>query len=167
MRLLDDEGAGGGSRVDRQAPPPAIDPDQPVIPMDLHCRPHQGTRHGVEGSLHLDVAPGGRSGSPLKDVEGTFGQGPQGRLVHLQEVAVDLLPGGAVDAQPGQGPVPALEEAVAVIQSRYINQFLASNLCVVLVFLSYNALAEIKRAMGKGALISLVFGTQQSVRIES
>lgn len=68
LRLLGDEGAGGGSRVDRQAPPPAIDPDQPVIPVDLYYRPHQVMRHGVEGSLHLDVAPGGGPGSPLKDV---------------------------------------------------------------------------------------------------
>src|SRR5207302_1178974 len=41
----------------------------------------------------------------------------QRRLLDLQEVGQDLAPGGAVDAELGYGPVPALQELVVLLQA--------------------------------------------------
>ena len=74
---------------------------------------HQVIGHRVIGPLHLDMPVGMHlADADMEEGKGIGGQGPQGVPLQFHKALPDLLLGGAVDPQPGDGAVPGAQKFV-------------------------------------------------------
>ena len=108
----------GDADVDSDLDLAMEDADKMAIPANAHRLAEQVVRYGVEGAGDLDVTVGMDAASAaLEDGERLDGQWFQGRLLDLEEVAPDLAPGRAVDAETSHGAIPVPEEGILLLQA--------------------------------------------------
>jgi hypothetical protein len=90
-----------------------------------------------------------KTGTYLKQAETLRWQGFQGRLLHFQEVGVDLLPSPPMDTHPGYGAVPVLEEGIQLLQTVKPSAFEGIVLEVVTATLNHTLFLRVTRPAGK------------------
>jgi hypothetical protein len=118
------EGAGGRPGVNPHTFPLIVDSNQAIIPAGTDFLTYQTIRHRIEGSAHFHMTVGmDGAGADFEEAEAFLRQRFQRRFLHLQELGIHLLARGTVNAYPGYGAVPALQEGSKALQAVKTSSF--------------------------------------------